>query len=244
MPAETTAELRFSLDVDRALRLLWIAIAVVACLGYLREIIAIVTHVPTAKLGLNEFRLNGELSLPAWFSSLLLAAVGIAMLAAGGIERRAKIRTAGQWQGLGLIFVYLSLDEMISIHEKLNATFHNIPNVLGLLRFHWVIGGAMAALAVALLFIPFLLRLPRATAIRLIVAGAVYVFGALVMEMIDGEFYGRPVPYAVLTSIEETLEMIGAGMALRCVLLHLATQLPPCAASLVSRRHPAAIAAA
>ena len=91
--------------------------------------------------------------------------------------------------------------------------------------------GIIVVATVATVFFPFLLRLPRITAIRLFIAGAVYVSGALGLEMIGGylaETFGqRSVPYVIETLLEESLENIGIVLAFRCLILHLAVVLPP-----------------
>ncbi|WP_417309621.1 hypothetical protein [Devosia sp.] len=98
-----------------------------------------------------------------------------------------------------------------------------LPDSGGIFHFKWVFIAAPMVIVVGLAFIPFLLRLPRATAIRLIVAGICYVGGSFGMEMVAGVIVSNaeigPV-YLISMCIEETLEIVGAVLALRAVMLH------------------------
>lgn len=70
-------------------------------------------------------------------------------------------------------------------------------------------------MVLGLLYIKFLRHLPRDTRKLTIVAGIIYIGGALVMEMVGGYISGSELPhsfYLVATTIEEALEMIGSGL--------------------------------
>ena len=77
----------------------------------------------------------------------------------------------------------------------------------------------------ALLFSGFLRKLPAETRRNLLVAGAVYVAGALGMEMAGGYYFSvDEVPdftYAMMAIVEESLEMFGVILFLRGLLRHL-----------------------
>jgi hypothetical protein len=143
-------------------------------------------------------------------------------------ERDLKVPTALGWLVLALGFLYLSLDEMTRIHEELGRLTGSLRTVWPIFTHRWVIIGLPAVAIVGALFIPFLLRLPRATALRLVVAGAVYVGGALGCELINGavlKMQGASVAYLALVCLEETMEVIGILLAIRAVGLHLGTEL-------------------
>jgi hypothetical protein len=67
--------------------------------------------------------------------------------------------------------------------------------------------------------------LPAQTRRAFVLAGAIYIGGALGMEMIDGLYaslYGeKNLTYAFLTTIEETLEMLGIVVFLHTLLTYL-----------------------
>jgi hypothetical protein len=149
--------------------------------------------------------LSYEDNLPSWYASALplLCAALLALVAAGETVDRAH------WRLLALGFVYISIDEAISLHEMLGMLF----DTEGLLRFGWVIPAAAIVLTVGLAFLGFLRRLDRSTARRFVLAGALYVTGALLFELPLGwwtEQYGDDSPgYALIDWCEETLEFAG-----------------------------------
>ena len=176
--------------------------------------------------------LNGEGNLPAWYSSTLwLIAAALAWLT-GRAERRygRSARLALYWFALGAGCVLLSLDESASIHEGLGALIdHRTGNPEGYAPvYSWVwLAIGVVALAFAV-FIPFLLALPKATAIGLLVSGGVFLSGAMGMETI-----GSLVEYGTLTQwplglswnrefvAEEFLEMSGVILLAATIRWHL-----------------------
>jgi hypothetical protein len=61
--------------------------------------------------------------------------------------------------------------------------------------------------ALAIYFVPFMLRLPRPTAVRFFIAGAIFVSGAFGMEFIGGYFVSIGgedyLPYRIASAFEE-----------------------------------------
>lgn len=123
----------------------------------------------------------------------------------------------------------MSVDEMTAIHEHYSNLMHLLPNPYGLLRYGWVVIGIAIAIVVALVSIPFLRRIPRKTALRLMIAGSLYVAGAIGVEMIESAIF-EPGPesslYITLVCIEETAEIVGMLLALRAMLYHLTDDVP------------------
>lgn len=224
------AEHESAFAYKRAIALAWLGCAVVLLLGYGTELYAAIRGMFSVDLHFELFRLDSEANIPSAFSAIMLFTVAAQMFAAGNRERALGRRTALQWTILGAIFIYLGIDEVFGLHEVfIYASF--LPRFDAFFHFRWVILGIVLVVTVATVFFPFLLRLPRITAIRLFIAGAVYVTGALGLEMIGGyisETFGeRSVPYVIATLIEESLENIGIVLAFRCLILHLAVVLPP-----------------
>jgi hypothetical protein len=78
--------------------------------------------------------------------------------------------------------------------------------------------------ALVIAFIPFIRALHPATRTRLIIAGAIYVGGALVMELPLGWWTAQhgmdTFGYALLDWVEETMEMVGSALAFAALLAH------------------------
>lgn len=168
---------------------------------------------------INLCSLSYEGNLPTWYASalpLLLAAL-LAELA------RREPAERGPWRALALGFVAISIDELVGLHEQLGSLF----DTRGLLRFGWVIPAAAIVLSVGLGLLGFLRRLDPATARRFVLAGGLYVTGAVLLELPLGwwtEQHGDDSPgYALLDWGEETLEFTGLTLFARALLARLHT---------------------
>ncbi len=174
-------------------------------------------------LGLvDTFNVNVENNVPTFFSALLLFACAVALaLVARLPENSASDRR--HWNGLGLVFLFLALDEDASIHELfIDPLKHFLPEQ-GILHFGWIVPYAVLALVLGLLYLRFVLRLPAPTRGLTIASGATYLAGALVFEMIGGWYISdvsgwQDFPYMTIVAGEEFLEMCGAILFLYTLL--------------------------
>jgi hypothetical protein len=195
---------------------LLVGVAIVAGLGLAIEALHARSHAELVELLLTKLSLSYEGNLPTWFSSSLLLACAVA---AGAI---ASLRPPMHrpWWFIALLAGWMSLDEAAEMHEHLGG--HIGTN--GLLYYDWVIPAAVIVVALVIAFVPFIRALATTTRRRLVIAGAVYVGGALVMELPLGwwtEQHGTDgFGYALIDWIEETMEMVGAVLALSALLAH------------------------
>ncbi|MCZ6672888.1 MAG: hypothetical protein O7C75_08110 [Verrucomicrobia bacterium] len=117
------------------------------------------------------------------------------------------------WLGLALIFCFLAIDETAVIHERFTQPVRETLGTDGLLHYAWVIPYGLAVLVIAILYLRFLFRLPKRFLILFIVAGAIYVCGAIGFEMLSGNHevpYGREnLLYCTYYTLEELFEMTG-----------------------------------
>lgn len=221
--AETSARI----EPRTILRILWIITAIILSLGYLREIIGALQGVPREKILFNQIALDRENSLPTWWATILLAIAGSSMLLTGMLERGQLASTWRGWRWLGIGFLYASLDEAASLHEHFGRLLMGLQTG-GLLTYSWVIVGLAIVAVVGALFLPFLLRLPRRTAWRLVIAGAIFLGGAIGVEMFGGavsQSADTGFAFQALFMLEETLEMLGVILGIRAVLLHIDQEL-------------------
>lgn len=153
------------------------------------------------------FRLDGERNFPTLFSTLqLFVASGSLAIIGSGL----KIHRC-YWYSLALIFLFLTADEYIGFHELL-AVSRGKHNPGMTLQFAWLAPYLVGTIALCVLFIPFLRRLPRRTTIFFCVSGGIYVGAALGLEAVTGlvEEAGYPVNdvrQRLVATVEETLEM-------------------------------------
>jgi hypothetical protein len=158
--------------------------------------------------------LSYERNLPTWYASALL--LGCALVLAG-IARAATLAQAPgrrHWWALAALFLYISLDESVGLHEHLGG----LLSLGGVLYFTWVVPAAVLVAVGGLAFLPFLARLPPRRRKQFIGAGVLYVGGALLMELPLGwwtERHGNDnLVYALIDHVEEALELVGASLFL------------------------------
>jgi len=161
------------------------------------------------------FSLDNEHNIPALFSACLLLFAALLLLVVTLHERNRGARDVGRWAILSAGFLLMAIDESMSMHERLIEPTRLLlgPGNLGIFYFAWVIPGLALVLVLGAFFLPFLLRLPAATRFIFILAAALYLGGAIGMELVDGryrELHGTEMGYHLLVAVEEGLEMAGA----------------------------------
>ena len=174
---------------------------------------------------LDSLNMDRELNLPTLFSSTLLLVSALLMRRLG----HSSDRIARDWRLLSKIFIFLALDEALQIHEILiiPELRHEVHPALA---STWVVPYAVLALIMLWRFRQFLGSISTATASRLLQAGAVYIGGAIGMEMI-GSFAVRSSLirlhspwYGSITGLEEALEMLGIILLIDALLRTLLDQ--------------------
>lgn len=175
--------------------------------------------------------LDGEKnSLSLWFQSSMMLFSAFLLLVITLIRRSFEYTDYRFWGFLSLVFLYLSLDETISIHEQLTDPLRNGFDLGGIFFMSWVVPVGIAVIIFFLLSLKFLKRLPAKTRWLMITAGAIYVGGAMGMEMIDGAYYEKAIEpfggvidwnYVLMTTVEESLESIGLAVFVFTLMTHL-----------------------
>lgn len=169
---------------------------------------------------------DGEANLWAWISGLLLAGVGVA-LGVVGFTARHEGRAALPYFFLGAVALEMSADEIAQLHEKL-ARF----NLGSSFTFAWLALGVPLAIAAGLVVLWIARRIDHRLRRRLIVAGTIYLLGAVGIEALTGYIVGgrqddlarASLEYHVLLGVEESLEAAGALLALAATLAALSIE--------------------
>ncbi|TNM67420.1 hypothetical protein FHN55_10190 [Streptomyces sp. NP160] len=175
--------------------------------------------------------LDGEANLPATFSAALLALVGLGFVFLAGV-RRSRGERAWPVVVLAAGAGYLGLDEASELHESLALFADRLHATLGLHNFAWLVPGVLLAVAGGVVALRLARALPPRLRRRLVLAGVVYLFGAVLMEYVTSFFLvdlpgsaeltaPQPVSYILLNAVEEGSEMAGALLALAAVLAEL-----------------------
>lgn len=140
-----------------------------------------------ASFRLMDFGYEGNLT--AFLSALILLAAALACLGnAAGDGRQPLLAFRAGWPGwrvLALIFVFLSIDEAVELHENFNRIELGLDDSLAFLNLYtWVAAYLPAAILMGLACVPFLRRLPRRTAALIGLSGMLFLTGAVGLELI------------------------------------------------------------
>lgn len=223
----TRATIHVTLPIGPICRTLALIAAGVAVLGCIANV-AIHHYIPESSVRwrhlLWRVDLDHEPSLCAWFSTCLLLACSATLACLAIASRKQRPFHTASWTALSLLFLGLSLDEAIMIHEMADNTLRELLNTSGPLYFPWVILGFLFAAGVGIAFARFLWTLPRPTLCGMLLSASLFLGGALGMEVAStmGYLHGGFESWGYIASItaEELLEMLGVILFLRTLLVY------------------------
>ena len=118
------------------------------------------------------------------------------------------------WLVLAATFLFLAFDEALAIHERLIDPVRTHLHTGGLLFFAWVVPYAIAVAALAIWATPKFWRLGNRFRILFFLSAAVFLFGAVGMEMLGGQYYQAnhqtvDLTYRLFQTVEESGEFLG-----------------------------------
>lgn len=202
--------------------LLGVMAAVIAA-GLLVELLRVTLQLKRRSGILPLFSLSYEANVPTWYSSALLFTCALVLAVVAAAARQQRQRFVPHWYGLAAGFLYISLDELVSIHEATGWL-----KLSGVLYFSWVIPAAALLLVLGIVYLKFLAHLPAPFRRRFVLCGGIYVAGAVGMELPLGWWTEREgtnnLGYALIDHVEEGLEMLGVNLFLLALLDYLAAQ--------------------
>ncbi len=179
------------------------------------------------------FDLENEQNVPTIFTSMVLLGCSAALVGSAAVARRQRV----YWYGLACVFLCLGVDEVAQLHEPLlfvmkgnvspgtEALARSMP-----LRFAQMVPEFVAlGLAATGATLAFLGTLPRRSAVLFALAGAIYVTGAVVFDLLTARGAQMVASEAIKTLLrlaEEVFEMLGASLFLFALLDHLSRAHP------------------
>lgn len=188
------------------------------------------------------FDLNMEGNVPSTYSTLLLLFAAALLYGIGIAKRQESKSKAGSsedieknyyryWKALAIIFLFLAIDEAGSIHELTMEPLRDWFSLGGFFHFAWVVPAAILVSIFSVSYIPFLMHLPRRFAGLFVFSGAVYVSGALGMEMVGAKYFSthqglHDANYLAITTVEESLEMAGMTIFIYTLLSYMSNYVP------------------
>jgi len=225
----------FTLSIDVSSKKVAWALALVAlCL----TAVSMAGHFLRPVLGevVRLFGVGSDTGIPAWYSSLaLFFASVLVMTIAAARKARGDRRYLYRWTFLSVIFLYLSADEMLALHEKASSTL--VQPILkatpysssALLNYPWIVLYGPLVLIFALAYLRFWLDLPTRIQLLFFVAGGLFVGGGIVVEVFNGWYaalYGTgDLVAATMTHFEELCEMLGVTVFIYALMSHIGSHL-------------------
>ena len=171
---------------------------------------------------------NFYASMTLLFSALLLYLIGVS-------ERQTGGRYTWHWLGMAAVFVFVSIDEMVMIHELTVKPLRTLLGTTGIFYFAWVIPYGIAMIVLGIIYLRFFLSLAAHTRTLMTIAAVIYVGAVIGFEMISSVEYEKMVIAAggqnfddrtllmdIYNLIEETLEMLGVLVFIRALTDELA----------------------
>ena len=221
--------LNINFDGKKYLRWLYKAAVVLVVLNIIAIYCKHFTDHPNAWGIIPQFELDMERNIPTYFSSFILLLSSVLLFAVAELKRKQQDKHVWHWRLLSGIFLYMSMDESAGVHEMLIYPLRENFQLTGIFYFSWVIVGGLLVLGLGLYYLPFLFSLSARMRNGLMLAGAVYVSGALGVELFGGYYsdaYGEEnFTYGLITTVEESLELAGVLMLMTVLYKHLVQQL-------------------
>jgi len=170
---------------------------------------------------------NEERNIPTFFSSFALI-ICSALLYLIAINNKKTNTSYIPWFGLSFIFLFLSIDETLTVHEKITEPTREVFEASGFLFYAWVIPYGIALIIFIAAYAKFLFYLPRNIMLLFLASGFTFVSGAIGFELLGGyhaETFGENnVLYYIYYTCEEFLEMLGIAILLYTLLTHMENQ--------------------
>lgn len=180
--------------------------------------------------GLFLFDLDREQTIPNLYSSVALLFCSVLLTIIAFAKKSGSKAAFLQWLGLSGIFLFLSIDESVSIHEQFIQPLRTALHTSGFLYFPWLIPYSIFVIVVFLVYLKFLISLPTKTRLLFLIAASIYLTGAMGLELLGGyqaDTYGQKnITYIVLISIEEILEMTGIVVFIYAITSYISSMLP------------------
>jgi len=188
------------------------------------------------------FSVGSDGNLPTFYSAFAILFCAFLLTLIARASQSDRYLNIGYWYGMAVVFVYLSVDEMLMLHERAIEPLRAMFDASGLFYYAWVLPYGIGVLVFAAIYTRFLFRLRRRTRFLFLAAGTIYVLGAIGVEMISGLYFeshgGSNPTYVALQTVEETMEMSGIVIFIFALADYLDHQFDGLRFVLSSRRSP------
>lgn len=207
-------ELHYELNISSLMKRLW------GCVAFLIGVHTVLTilHYEVVEIPWyvrQIFDVDEEDSFPTWYSASALLLTAVVLWVQTQRVRRLSQPLRWHWFGLSAGFLFLSVDEIAGMHETLNS----------ITEISWAVPGAVVAAMVGGVYLMFLLQIERRTAIHFVIGGAVFLGGAVGVELYTEPYLANDqlntLAYNLWTAVEEGMEMAGVLIFLQALLRYM-----------------------
>lgn len=210
-PAMADPAFQNSISIAGLMRRLWLIVAGLIAIHVTLTVVHFqIVEVPWYVRQL--FDVDEEDSFPTWYSAAALLLTAVALWVNARRQRAAGSPWRWHWQGLAVGFFLLSIDEIAGVHETLNSVIEG----------SWAVPGAVLVAIIGSVYLKFLAGLDRRTAILFAIGGAVFVGGAVGVELYTEPYLKddqlNTMAYNLWTAVEEGMEMSGVLIFLGALL--------------------------
>jgi hypothetical protein len=129
MSTEPTPDAVHAIDMGRVIRIIFVScltviVALVVC-DYLFNYLSIVKDRDVRRI----FNIAREHSLPTWFASVQAQLLGVTVLLIAAVQSRSVSRFKTLvWVLIGLLFVWIGIDDAAEIHERLGGALERMAH--------------------------------------------------------------------------------------------------------------------
>ena len=184
-------------------------------------------------------------NLTTWYSSVTLLICSLLLAIIAIAKKRTSDRYSRHWQILAIIFAIMSLDEVAMLHERAGNLIDILSPVeyTGWLNYQWVLLGIPLTAVIAIAYLRFMLHLPARTRNLFFLAGALFVGGALGLEILSGHQASLDTSseflYKLYMTVEELWEKLGVLVFIHALLTYIEKYIPPVQISIGNNASPA-----
>jgi hypothetical protein len=243
------ASLRLSVPVRRLATWLAVLIATFSVVSLVGQVVTefVIVENDYADRIAHWLDVNAEASIPTWYATVTLLACSL-LLGVIAVSTRRQGRPFGlQWALLAAGFALLSLEEVIGVHSQATKVLRRLADDVDgpVLLVGLGVVGLVGLLVVVLLFARWFIALPRQWRIWFAVGSAIYLAGVFGSDAV-GDYLApaageASLPYILVLTLEEALEMTGVLIIIVALLEYVRTFVGPVT---VAVRDPEGAAAA
>ena len=215
---------RFSLDARPVALALGVCVAVIVGLHLLVVVGGAVVGIPDNALT-RIVALGQEANLPTFVSAVYLLAASCLLWVVASVTRRRRGPHVWAWVVLSVGFLVMSLDEAVQIHELVGRAMTGVLDgeTKGW-HYAWYLAYIPILATLLVIYIPFLKSLPTRYFRLFCAAGAIYVGGAVGLEMGEAYLVNHGVSRVGLllsNAVEEAAELSGVVLLIYALLSYL-----------------------